>query len=103
MQINKLPRSFKQYFWEVDFNKIDLNKTHPSYIIQRILNFGNEWATKWLLINFDEDVIKQTIRDYRGLSKHAAIYRGKFFKMPKREIMYFKKGFPNPPTRLWPY
>ncbi len=99
----RLPIFLEHYFWDVDFNKIDLKKTHPNYIIERILNFGNERATKWLFRNFDEEIIKQTLRDRRGLSKRAATYWGKFFKMPKREIMYFKKGFPNPPMRLWPY
>lgn len=103
MQKGKLPAFLKQYFWDVDFGKVDLNKTHPSYIIQRILNFGNDQAIKWLLRNFDIETMKQTLRNRRGFTKRAATYWGRFFNMPRQDIMYFKKGFPNPPVRLWPY
>lgn len=102
MSKTKLPIFLKKYFWEVNFKRLDPER-YPSYIIQRILNFGKDQATKWLFKNFDEEIIKQTLRDRRGFSKRAAAYWSKFFNMPKREIMYFKKGFPNPPVRLWPY
>ena len=102
MNSSRLPKSFKQYFWDVDFEKL-IAKKYPYYIIQRILNFGDQNATEWLFRNFDSEIVKQTLRIRRGFSKRAATYWGKYFKMPKRDIMYFKKGFPNPPERLWPY
>lgn len=100
--MKRLPVFLKKYFWDVDFKKIDPKK-YPSYIIQRILNFGDQRATGWLFRNFNKEIMKQTLQIRRGFSKRAATYWGKFFNMPRREIMYFKKGFPNPPVRLWPY
>lgn len=101
--MKKLPAFLEHYFWDIDFSKIDMNKTHPVYIIKRILNFGNDRATKWLFRNFEEEAMKQALMNHRGFSKRATTYWGKFFKMPKHDIMYFKKGFPNPPVRLWSY
>jgi hypothetical protein len=43
-----LPKAFKRYFWDVDFNKLSLQK-HFSFILSRIMSFGDLTALKWLL------------------------------------------------------
>jgi hypothetical protein len=43
--VKSLPRFLKKYFWNVDFLKLD-RKTHSQFIIERILEYGDEKTVK---------------------------------------------------------
>jgi hypothetical protein len=45
--MGKIPEFLKKYFWDVEFNKIDLKKNRV-YILKRILEFGDEKAVAWM-------------------------------------------------------
>lgn len=100
--MRKAPAFLKKYFWDIDFNKLDPNK-YPAYVIQKILEFGDVRALRWLFRNFDRETIKKTVRERRGFSKLTANFCGIALDIPREEILCFKKGFPNPPIRIWPY
>lgn len=100
--MKQLPAFLKKYFWEIDFDRLNPEKS-PYYIIKRILNYGDKRATGWLFRNFDRKAMIYSLQNHRGYTKRATTYWGNFFHMRRSSIMYFKKGFPNPPIRLWPY
>ncbi len=53
---NTLPEFLKKYFWEVDFKEIDLRK-HSTYILIRLMEYGDEKAVKWIKKHFTgEDI-----------------------------------------------
>jgi len=41
--MKKLPRFLNKYFWDVEFEKIDLQKRRV-YVLKRILEYGDERA-----------------------------------------------------------
>jgi hypothetical protein len=100
--MGKAPLFLKKYFWDVDFSKLNVSK-NPTYIIERLLEMGDAEALRWLFKNFDKETIKKTLRERRGFSKLAANFWGIILDIPREEILCFKKGFPNPPIRIWPY
>jgi len=53
-----LPQFPKKYFWDVDFSKLD-KETHASFIIERILEEGDEKAARWMRDNLDPSQIKK--------------------------------------------
>lgn len=95
----KLPKEFKQYFWEYDFKKIKLPKC-KDLILERILNFGrnNKLAMEWLFDNFGEDEIKEYVltNGVRQLYKVSSGYWRDYYKLPPIPEDELR-------TRLWPH
>ncbi len=48
MYMQKLPPNVTKYFWGDDLNELNLND-HQDYIIQTLLDNGDEHAIRWLL------------------------------------------------------
>lgn len=100
--MEKAPKVLKGYFWDIDFNKLDIQKS-AIYIIERLLEYGDEKAIKWLFKTYDKKLIKEVIMTRRGFSPKTANFWGIILNIPRSKILCFKKGFPNPPVRIWNY
>lgn len=53
-------------FWDVDPNTIDSNK-NAAYIIERILDFGNDAEVRWVRQNYNRKLIAKVVRRSRVL------------------------------------
>lgn len=53
-------------FWDVDPKKIDPKK-HARYIIERILDFGNDNEVRWMSKRYGRRIIKNTVGASRVL------------------------------------
>lgn len=64
----QLPASIKRpsLFWDVDLENIDSEK-HARYIIERILEFGNDGEVKWLFRHYPRSLIRDTMRRSRSV------------------------------------
>lgn len=57
--------AFRQsLFWDVDPKTIDPKK-HARYVIERILDFGNDKEVKWLFKNYSRRLMRKTLRESR--------------------------------------
>ncbi|MDD3292646.1 MAG: hypothetical protein PHI45_01710 [Candidatus Pacebacteria bacterium] len=57
-------------FWDVDPKLIDINK-NANYVIERILDFGNDEEVKWVWKNYDKLTIKRALESSRSLRKES--------------------------------
>ena len=69
----KLPKFLHRYFWDNDNEKLQ-TQNDQKYIIERILDLGDEKAIKWLFDNYDRQTISQIVLDNRQLSKKSLNY-----------------------------
>ncbi|HEY4500987.1 MAG TPA: hypothetical protein VJI70_01830 [Candidatus Paceibacterota bacterium] len=53
-------------FWDVRPENIDLNK-NSSYVIERVLEHGNDREVHWLSHAYSADVIRRTIEKSRSI------------------------------------
>ena len=53
-------------FWDVDPKTIDPKK-HARYIIERVLEFGEDSEVRWLFHYYPERLIKETMERSRGV------------------------------------
>ena len=71
LSINKikpvLPPSFQKYFWDVAFDELSFEK-YPGFIAERLLNYGDLNAIKWLLSCTNKQFIKSLIENNRNLN-----------------------------------
>jgi hypothetical protein len=100
--MNRLPVSLKKYFWDVDFEKIDFNKSGV-YILRRILEYGDERAVAWMWKNFGRDEIKDALCRYRGFSRKSANFWAMMLDIPKDEVLCLREPSAKGRKKIWPY
>lgn len=66
-------KSIRKYFWDINIAKLDIRK-YKGYIIERILEMGDEEAIYWLKKNFSREDILQTIQKSRRISHPSLNY-----------------------------
>jgi hypothetical protein len=100
--MKKLPGFLKNYFWDVDFEKIDLEKRRI-YVLRRILDYGDETAISWMWKNFTEAEIKNVLYNYRGLSLKSANFWAVIVNVKKEDVKCLNKSFREIQKQFWPY
>ena len=61
------PIEFRQtLFWDVDPKTIDPDK-HAKYIIERILEFGNDQEVRWMWSYYTSELIRDVVENRRGI------------------------------------
>jgi hypothetical protein len=54
----KIPKEWHKYFWEVEPKKVDMNK-HAFYILERVLDYGDDQAVKKVREFYGDRTIKK--------------------------------------------
>ncbi len=70
MRKQHIPLFLKKYFWDTDMSKLSLTK-HATYIIERILEFGDKNAVTWLRETFSERMIISVLNQTRRISDRS--------------------------------
>ena len=68
-----LPEEFRKYFWDVDYADLSLKK-YPKFIAERILNYGDLNAIKWLETVLDREFIRSVVMNSRNLNPKTKNY-----------------------------
>lgn len=80
----KIPGKFKIFFWDVDFNKLDLKK-HRKFVLERLLNYGTFDTFNWIFSTFNDEEVKDLINEkgVHSLSRNSFLFWGKIVKEKK--------------------
>ena len=100
--MRRLPELLKEYFWDVEFEKIDLHK-QKVFILKRLLEYGNEKAVAWMWRNFKKAEIKDALSNYRGYSQKSANFWAVILKMDRKDIKCLNRSFIKTQKQFWPY
>lgn len=100
--MERLPEFLKKYFWEIDFENLNLEKRRV-YILKRILEYGDEEAVAWMWGNFTEDEIKNILYNYRGLSLKSANFWAVIVGVKKKDVKCLNKSLREIQRQFWPY
>lgn len=88
----------KSLFWDTDINLIQLK--HHTFIIERVLEYGNMAAVKDLLLLFGIQEIINTVKRSKKLSKKTANF-WKIYLDIKGEILCLRKELQNQLSGPW--
>ena len=100
--MKQLPKFLQKYFWDVDFPKLE-KKDYTLFIIERILEHGDEKAIKWLFQNFTKANIVKVLKRRRNLSPLSANYWSLVLGVSKNQIPCLQKQFQKKLQKTWPY
>jgi hypothetical protein len=71
--MTSLPKRYKKYFWDCDFNELTLEK-YTFFISERILNYGNKESVKWLLNHISLELLNNVVSRSKNLDKKTRNY-----------------------------
>lgn len=100
--IKKAPAFLKKYFWDIDFDKLDV-KAHSLDILVRILEYGDEKAIKWIKQNFTKDDVTWVLFHLRGVSPKSANFWTLIFGIDRRKVLCLQKPYLEIRKMHWPY
>lgn len=98
----KLPGFLREYFWEVDFGKLDAEK-YPKYVITRLLEHGDRRAIRWMRENFSPRQINDVLRHSRELSNKSAVFWALVQGIDKEDVLCLSKEYHEKRKTVWPY
>jgi hypothetical protein len=79
-----VPAELGRFFWDVNPAELDPLR-HKSFIVERILEFGDEKAVRWLFDTFSRDDIAAILDSSRSLSmKSRNFWRIRFLSANKK-------------------
>ena len=84
-----MPIELKKYFWDTQFEKLDLQK-NKKYIISRIYCYGDLKAIRWIKSTYTLEDIKETAIKSRDLKPLVANYLRQQFNLKKEEMAYYR-------------
>jgi len=100
--VKLIPKFLKKYFWDVDFSRLD-KKNYSQFIIERILEYGDERATEWMRKEFKLNEIKNVLQKSKSLSCKSANFWCSIFGLNKNRILCLKKSFQEKQKLIWKY
>lgn len=98
----KLPSYLKKYFWDADFTQLDYER-YPRYVLERILELGDEKAVRWMIHNFPQTQIIEALSQSRNLSPKSANFWSLLFQVPPERIRCLRPQFQKTCKTIWPY
>ncbi|RLB85612.1 MAG: hypothetical protein DRP14_03605 [Candidatus Aenigmatarchaeota archaeon] len=88
----KLPKCLCNFFWDVDFK--NLSEKDSYFIINRLLEHGDETGVKYMLKTFSSEEIIQVLKTSRNLSFRSKNFWKLFFKLNDKACTH--KQYPTP-------
>ena len=101
----KFIRFRSSLFWDVDPKIIDPRK-HATYIIERVMEFGNDKGVKWMWERYPLKSMRRVVKNSRGLSKMSANFWAIMLNIPRKEVFCLRKSSKvprtfNPISSMW--
>jgi hypothetical protein len=73
-KISKKVIPFRQsLFWDVDPKTIDVRK-HAVYIIERIMDFGNDREVRWMWHRYSQSLLRKVAKSSRVLQPQSRVF-----------------------------
>ena len=83
-----LPAFLEPFFWEIDFSCLRL-PGREDYVIERLLEYGDDRAIHWLKATFPPEAISRVVRRSRCLSRNTANLWGLILDIKREEMACF--------------
>ncbi|OGI25655.1 MAG: hypothetical protein A3J76_01620 [Candidatus Moranbacteria bacterium RBG_13_45_13] len=96
----KIPYYLKKYFWDVDFNSIDL-PNDSDYISARLLEYGDVKAARWLLEIMGKPRLEKIVQNSRKISARSGSFWSRFFGIDRDKVKCLKKSYQKMQKSHW--
>jgi hypothetical protein len=94
---SSFPEFLRPLFWEVDFDRLHV-LGRERYIIERVLEYGDDPAIRWLWRTFGPASIASVVRRSRKISHNTANLWALVLDIPREQIRCLSKRFQATPS-----
>ena len=88
----EIPEYIKMVLLDVDTEELDLKK-HWFFVIERIMDYGNENDVQWMLGTFSKEQLIEVVKKSRNLNRKTANFWVLWFGIDREEIRCFKNTY----------
>ena len=92
MKKEKLPKSFKSYFWDVDFDSLTLENA-PLLILKRVIDRGDTNAIRWMKRHYTDKKIIELLFTTRDLSQKSANFWADILGVDRKKVRCLQKPY----------
>ena len=89
------PEQVQRFFWDVDSKSLDVDQNRH-FVIERILEKGDEAAVTWLRKQFEDKELKEVVSSSRRLSPKSRNYWGLIL-----HLWSTSNQLPKTPGAIW--
>lgn len=80
-----IPTHLRLLFWDTNIDDLD-PAAYPRYVIERVLEYGDEDAIAWMRSAFTRDQILEVLRTDRNLTPLSANFWAIFFGVSAADV-----------------
>ncbi|MBM3209633.1 hypothetical protein FJZ40_05110 [Candidatus Shapirobacteria bacterium] len=102
MAPTSLPKFLYPFFWDINAKKLN-PREKPYFVIQRLLDKGDQEAVRWVRRNFSSELIKETFQTMRDFSPQKGRFWSIFLNLPKKKVLCLQPHYLKMRRMLWPY
>ena len=96
-----LPAFLHRYFWDHQTSQIN-EETHSFFIIERLLEIGNDDAICWILRRYPHQKIIEVLKNSRSLSRKTINFWKNYFRLNKEEVNCTQTSSRESESIYWP-
>ena len=100
--MKRLPDFLKEYFLDVDIEKINLEKA-SFFVTERLLEYGDSREIRWVFKVYGKKIIKKVIMISINISPKTGNFWADMLNVPKSKVPSLKNGLPNWSDSTWSY
>lgn len=78
-------------------------EAYPSFVVERLLEYGDLPAVRWLLAIFSPQEIIRVLQTSRRLSPFSANFWALYFDVEKENVLCLSTPSLQEPGPTWPY
>lgn len=97
-----IPQRFYALFWDVKSEQLDVQQ-HATFILERLLEMGDDAAVRWLWTTYPEETIRHVVRNSRRLSRKTARFWQVVFGLEEEDVRCLSRSYPQEERPIWPY
>ncbi len=94
-----IPDYVRTYLWDVNLEELSLQK-HSKFIIERVLEYGDMNALKWLESNFKREEITEVLKNSKRISPKTGSLYALYFDIPRESLLCIQKPFTQKQNRF---
>jgi hypothetical protein len=98
--LSTLPAHLRPLFWDAELETVDPSR-HMVYIVERVVELGDDRAISWLLRTVERGRIREVIRTSRSISRNTARFWSLLLEIPQEDIRCLSRPLPRVPLVYW--
>ncbi len=96
--MNLIPKDLYKYFWDTKTKILPIK--NPGFVIERILEYGDEKALSWLDKNIDKKTIIDTLTNSKKISPKTGNFFALYYGIDRNKLLCIRKPFTQKQNRF---